>query len=118
MVVQIDATQIRDWETFHTVFSAAFGFPSFYGRNMDAWIDCMTYLDDPAAEMSDVHVPRGTVLTIQLDHVDEFIAHCPQQYRALIECSAFVNWRRLEQGDPSVLALSFYKASDGGPQAG
>ena len=24
--------------------------PDFYGKNMDAWIDCMTYLDEPDEE--------------------------------------------------------------------
>ncbi len=110
MVVRIDGRQIKDWGTFHAVFAAAFGFPGFYGRNMDAWIDCMTHLDDPDAEMSTVHVPRGSVITIQIDHVQEFTARCPKQYASLIECSAFVNWRRVEQGEASVLALSFYKA--------
>jgi len=40
--VRVDATHIRDWDNFHDVFADAFGFPDFYGRNMDAWVDCMT----------------------------------------------------------------------------
>ena len=110
MVVHIDTNRIREWDSFHDVFAETFGFPGFYGRNLDAWIDCMTCLDDPEAAMSKVHVPSGGVVTIQLEHVDEFAARCPEQYRALIECVAFVNWRRLEQGDPSLLALSFYRS--------
>jgi hypothetical protein len=110
LVVLIDADKIRDWDSFHDVFAEAFGFPGFYGRNLDAWIDCMTYLDDPEAQTSKVHVPPGGVVTIQIDHVDEFAARCPDEYRALVECAAFVNWRRIEQGEPSVLALSFAKS--------
>jgi hypothetical protein len=30
-----------------------------------------------------------------------------EQYDAIVECSAFVNWRRIERGLPPVLALSF-----------
>jgi len=37
-----------------------------------------------------------------------FANRCPEQYSAVIECAAFVNWRRLEMGDPSVLALNFH----------
>jgi len=33
---------ITDWASFHDVFMHTLGFPDFYGRNMDAWIDCMT----------------------------------------------------------------------------
>jgi hypothetical protein len=60
MLVRIDATSIRDWNSFHAVFKQAMGFPDFYGANMDAWIDCMSYLDDPAAGMTAQHVHGPT----------------------------------------------------------
>ncbi|WP_161883865.1 barstar family protein [Deinococcus alpinitundrae] len=44
--VTLDTSRIRDWESFHDVSVQTFGFPDFYGRNMDAWIDCLTYLDE------------------------------------------------------------------------
>ena len=109
VLVRIDTTRIRDWDTFHDMFAEAFGFPDFYGRNMDAWIDCMTRLDDPAP-MSRVHVPEGGVVVVQLDGINEFAVRCPEQYQDIVECSAFVNWRRLERGYTAVLALSFYKS--------
>jgi hypothetical protein len=107
VIVRIDTTKIRDWASFHEVFSEAFGFPDFYGRNMDAWIDCMTSLDDPAAGMSRIHVPEGGVVTLQLNGINGFAERCPEQYRAVVDCCAFVNWRRLEVGEPAVLALSY-----------
>jgi len=33
--------RITNWNTFHNVFAKDFDFPSYYGENMDAWIDCM-----------------------------------------------------------------------------
>jgi len=48
-VVRVDCDRITDWESFHSVFADVFGFPNFYGRNMNAWIDCMSYLDEPKA---------------------------------------------------------------------
>ncbi|HZV35960.1 MAG TPA: barstar family protein [Verrucomicrobiae bacterium] len=42
----IDTKRISDWNSFHSVFSEVMGSPNFYGRNMDAWIDCMTNFDD------------------------------------------------------------------------
>jgi Barstar (barnase inhibitor) len=110
VLVRIETARIRDWETFHDVFAEAFGLPDFYGRNMDAWIDCMTCLDDPAAGMSKVHAAKGGVVTLQLDEINDFARRCPEQYRSVVECSAFVNWRRIERGSSAVLALSFYKA--------
>jgi hypothetical protein len=110
VLVRIDTTKICDWASFHDVFSETFGFPDFYGRNMDAWIDCMTGLDDPAAGMSKIHAPEGGVVTLQLDGVDGFAERCPEQYQAVLECCAFVNWRRIEVGEPAVLALSYYRS--------
>lgn len=113
VIVTLDTRQITDWETFHNVFQTAFGFPDFYGRNMDAWIDCMTSLDAPEDGMTSIHVPEGHALTLQLEDVDHFARRCPEQYEAIIECAAFVNWRRIEQGQPAVLALAFYKQVPG-----
>jgi len=111
--VRIDLSTITDWDSFFDVFSHQLGFPDLFGRNMDAWIDCMTYLDEPDAGMTSVHVTPGQVLVLLLDNVCEFRVRCPEQYAALIECSAFVNWRRMERreppgGDPPVLALAFH----------
>jgi RNAse (barnase) inhibitor barstar len=109
VIVTIDTRQITDCETFHSVCQAAFGFPDLYGRNMNAWIDCMTSLDAPEDGMTSVHVPEGHALALQLEHAGDFARRCPEQYEAIIECAAFVNWRRMERGRPAVLALSFFK---------
>jgi hypothetical protein len=106
-MVTLDTRQIRDWPTFHDVVAKAFGFPEFYGRNMDAWIDCMTSLDSPEDGMPNVHAEPGGVLVLQLDHVADFMKRCRQQYDSLVECAAFVNWRRIDVGEPPVLILSY-----------
>ncbi len=108
-IVKIDCQRIVDWKTFHDVFSKEMGFPNLYGKNMNAWIDCMTSLDDPEDGMTKIHVEEGQTLTLQLDNVSEFIQKYPEQYSAIVEGSAFVNWRRVEKGDDPVLALSFHK---------
>ena len=59
-LVRIDGSTIKDEDTFHDVFSTAFGSPGFYGQNMSAWIDCMSYLDEPEAEMTSVHGSQRT----------------------------------------------------------
>lgn len=111
-LVRLDSSQIRDWDTFHDVFARTFGFPEFYGRNLDAWIDCMTCLDDIDAGMTSICVPPGKVVCLQIEGVGDLSKRCPEQYTAIIECSAFVNWRRIEGGHPAVLALSFYMDSN------
>jgi hypothetical protein len=107
--IQIDASKISDWDSFHNQFSKTLGFPEYYGRNMNAWIDCMTYLDDPDATMTTIHVVPGDLLVICVSGARDLKRRCPEIYDALIECSAFVNYRRIELGQPAVLALSFYE---------
>ena len=107
-MMRIDANSIVDCESFHSVFAAAFGFPPFYGRNMDAWIDCLSYLDDPGSGMTAVHVDYGQTLSVVIEHAQDFKARCPNLFSALVECAAFVNWRRIEAGQDPVLALAFH----------
>jgi hypothetical protein len=106
--IQIDATKISNWESFHDYFSEVMGFPKFYGRNMNAWIDCMTCLDEPDAGMTSVHVDLGDILVLCLSGASELKKKCPEIYAALVECSSFVNYRRIEMGEDAILAISFY----------
>jgi hypothetical protein len=68
----------------------------------------MTSLDAPDDGMSSVHVASGDVLVLCISGAGDLKKRCPDIYDALVECSAFVNWRRIEQGEQAVLALSFY----------
>ncbi|SRR6266511_5384087 len=108
-IVRVPLDRVVDLATFHSVFAEVLGFPDFYGRNMAAWVDCLTYADEDGG-MRNVTVPDGDVLTLQLDGVTEFAARCPEEYDALIESAAFVNWRRIDMGDRPILALSFFKS--------
>jgi len=105
--VKIDTRSILDWDTFHDIFSATFGFPSFYGRNMNAWIDCMSYLEDPDAGMSEITCNKGDFVVIELNEAKTFKERCREQYDAIVEGAAFVNFRNLEAGENPLLMLSF-----------
>lgn len=109
VLVTVDCRSIVDWDSFHSVFARTLGFPAFYGRNMNAWIDCLTYVDDRDAGMSEVHAPEGGVLVLQLEHAKDFALRCPEVYAATVECVAFVNWRRVDMGDGPALVLSFWE---------
>ena len=107
--VKIDCNQIHDWDSFHDVFAEKFGFPDFYGRNMDAWIDCMSYLDDPESGMTKITCSKRDYIIIELENIQNFQKIYPEIYEAIIECSAFVNLRSLEANEHPLLMLSFYK---------
>ena len=101
----IPVEEITDWSSFHDVFQRSLGFPAFYGRNMDAWIDCMTSVDSPADGLTTITVEPGEALILRIDTSFDFRQRCPEQYEALLEGSAFVNYRRVERGEPPVLAI-------------
>ncbi|WP_299602806.1 barstar family protein [uncultured Tateyamaria sp.] len=105
--MEIDGGSIRSVSDFHDVFAAAFGFPEFYGRNGNAWIDCMTDLDDPEAGMTKVHVEPGKCLTLQIENAKAMKRDAPEIWDTLADHTAFVNWRRIEMGQGAVLALSY-----------
>lgn len=102
-VVHIDCSRISDWPSFHDVFAAQMGFPISYGRNLDAWIDCMTSLDAPKDGMTSVHCTPPELLTLALDNADQLPV---ELYQTLLDAAAFVNRRRMELGEAPVLAVS------------
>jgi hypothetical protein len=104
-VIQILAREIVDGASFHDVFSRVFGFPDFYGRNMNSWIDCMTDLDAPEGGMVQVSVAVGELVALQIVGAADFQRRCPEQFRELIECVSFVNFRRVEVGHLPILTL-------------
>lgn len=104
-VVTIPADEITDWDSFHDVFKRVFGFPDFYGRNMNAWIDCMGDLDDPGTGMVKLTVKVGELVAIRIDDAADLEQRCPEQFRALMECAASVNSRRTEIRQRPVLTL-------------
>ena len=103
----MDGADLVDWDAFHDVFADVFGFPAFYGRNLNAWIDCMTSLASPEDGMTTVH---GSATDPVVLHVANAHLMPSDLFEALTECSAFVNWRRVEGGEPAVLALSLYRS--------
>jgi hypothetical protein len=109
MIVKIDMCQIVDRYSLHSVFAEAFGFPEWYGRNMNAWIDCMSSLDYPDDELSEVKCQVGNIVVLQLENADAFAARAPELFQELIDCVALVNWRRIERSESAILALSYYK---------
>ncbi|TAL30596.1 MAG: barnase inhibitor [Alphaproteobacteria bacterium] len=104
-VITLPTDQITDWNSFHSVCKDVFGFPDFYGRNMNAWIDCMTSVDCAEDGMTTVNVADGGLLVIRVDNAAEFKKRCPEEHEALIECAAFVNYRRIDVKGQPVLAL-------------
>lgn len=93
--IKIKSSNISDWDSFHNIFSKTFDFPDYYGRNMNAWIDCM---DEFTTELT----------LIDFGDCRELKDKQPEIINAINECSAFVNFRRIEANEEPVLIISMY----------
>ncbi|HZG51774.1 MAG TPA: barstar family protein [Pyrinomonadaceae bacterium] len=105
--IRLNAEIITDWESFHETFKQAMGFPGYYGMNMDAWIDCMSCLDDADGCMTRFNLDATETLNIEIAEIESLNVRCPEIVDALIKCSALVNKRYLAFGRPPALALVF-----------
>lgn len=104
--VTIDCCDIRDWDTFHSAFEKAFGFPGWYGRNSNAWIDIMTNLDEWG--YSDFEISHGEMVLLQLANASALKRAAPEILVDTLEMAAFCNWRRAEVGRSPYLIVSCY----------
>jgi hypothetical protein len=90
--VRLNTSEISDWDSFHKISQETFGFPDFYGKNMDAWIDCLTYLREGDG-MSRFHLNQDEMLEIEVTDTKRFKQRVPEIFDVCVECIAFVNFR-------------------------
>jgi hypothetical protein len=62
---------------------------------------------DEDGETTGFFVAPGETVTILVDKAAKLRADAPDLYAALVECAAFVNWRRIERGGTAYLCLAF-----------
>ena len=96
--VTLETEQIYDWGTFHNQSAKAFGFPVFYGKNMNAWIDCLTYLPDGDG-MSQFTLAPSEKLFIRLTNFREFSKAQTEICLEFLDCIASINQRYIANED-------------------
>ncbi len=101
---RLNTAAIVDFDSFHEESRRVFGFPDFYGRNMNAWIDCLTYLYDGDG-MSRFTLRQGEVLRIEVVSAGRWRRDSPETLDALVDCTAFVNQRYVAAGQAPPLHL-------------
>tara|TARA_R100000750_G_scaffold51776_1_gene36886 strand:+ start:269 stop:595 length:327 start_codon:yes stop_codon:yes gene_type:complete len=89
---------ISNWDDFHAASRVAFGFPSFYGNNGDAWIDCLSYLDQNNG-MSAFVLAHDETLEVLLADFGQFAEDFPEIAIGVTQLFAAVNARYLERDD-------------------
>jgi len=104
--VRLPTATIMDWDSFHAVCQETFGFPTFYGRNMNAWIDCLTYLDEGDG-MSRFDLRPDEKLIVEVLETKDLMRRVPDIFTALVETTAAVNQRHIQDGKQPMIALVF-----------
>jgi RNAse (barnase) inhibitor barstar len=100
--VVLPTNEIRNEKTFHAVCQRLFGFPDFYGHTMDAWVDCLSCLDDPSAEMSSLTLAPGEFLLIVVPNSAQLKKEI---FESLVQGTIAVNTRLASRGKPPVIGL-------------
>ena len=103
--VQLDGALIADWNDFHTACADAFGFPDFYGRTMDAWIDCLSYLRDDE-NMTCFRLKPDETLQITVIHADTLRKNAPDLLEEVTFCVEGINDRYADYGEKPALVLT------------
>ena len=102
---RLNGELFTDWESFHTVSAEVFGFPEFYGRNMNAWIDCLSYLRDEDG-MSKFRLRENEVLDIEVQHSEKLRQNAPEIIETLEFCIDDINERYADYGEAPALKLT------------
>lgn len=102
--VTLQGDTITDWTSFHQASRQAFGFPDFYGNNMDAWIDCLSYLRDEDG-MTAFRLQPTEILQIEVLHAEQLRKNAPDILAEMTFCVAVVNERYEDYGEAPALEL-------------
>lgn len=102
--VTLDTRSIVDKPTFHAAFASALEFPEFYGRNMDAWIDCMSSLTDEHP-LAGFRLGSDECLVLKVPDFRALEERVPEVTRSLVSCTAAVNQRYGQFGGSARIIL-------------
>ncbi|MGV8899890.1 MAG: barstar family protein [Burkholderiaceae bacterium] len=102
--VIMNGEAITNWEAFHNESQRVFGFPEFYGRNMNAWVDCLSYLRDDDG-MSKFRLKPDEVLRIEVQHAQQLRTQAPEILDDLAFCIEAINERYADYGEKPALEL-------------
>jgi len=104
--VGLKTDAIYDWSSFHAECQRAFGFPEFYGRNIESWIKCMASLRSDDGLVA-IRLLPGEMLELEMTDIDAVRERVPDLIETLALCIAAVNRRFIENDEAPAIALIF-----------
>lgn len=100
----LNGKEITDEASFHAQCVLAFGFPEFYGNNIDAWVDCLSYLRDDE-NMTKFRLKPNEVLDIVVQDAQAMKEQVPDLLEEITFCVAGINERYEDYGEKPALKL-------------
>jgi RNAse (barnase) inhibitor barstar len=97
-VVEIDSERIKSWDDFHDIFEELFDFPDYYGRNLNAWVDCM----------DDVLGKSDELLYLDFGECYDLKKRVPGMTTLILEFCAFLNFRFADAKRQPRLMVAMY----------
>lgn len=101
---ELNGASILGWDTFHSECQQAFGFPDTYGKTIDAWVDCLSYLRDEDG-MTKFRLEPNEVLEIVVKDAAAMRERVPDLLEEMTFCVAGINERYEDYGEKPALAL-------------
>ena len=105
MHITLDFSQIYDWSEFHDFFFHTMGFSGDYDHQMDAWIEHMKSIDDPAAGMTKETVDLGESVEFEVSGTEMILQNAPDVLMGFMEAVAVVNQHFMDQGTDTRLMV-------------
>ena len=101
---RLNTAAIVDFDSFHEESRRVFGFPDFYGRNMNAWIDCLSSLREDDG-MTALLIGPDEFLHLEVPDAEALRQRAPDVFAAFTDCTAFINRRYVQFGELPAIAL-------------
>lgn len=105
--IELKFSIFKNWKIFDEEFAKIFGFPDFYGKNMDAWIDCMSYLDDPDSGMTTINLTPNDLLEFKIvEYKNDTEFFKSEIFQEFALCCFFINNRFKESDSETRLIIT------------
>ncbi|EOV7496109.1 MULTISPECIES: barstar family protein [Proteus] len=68
--LNIDFKNIKNVDDFHMIMKTLFGFPDFYGKNFNAFIDCLSSIRIPEDGMTSIHIKNDECILLEIFNIN------------------------------------------------
>ena len=89
----INGANIKDWNSFHIEFQEKMGFIEGYGRNTNAWIDCMTdiFTNGDYKSLTKYNLNEGDKFILRIVNAEKWKEQNTDIFNAFIEFCIWSN---------------------------